>query len=329
MLIPATDQSCVAQIRRTAQALATKLAFSEEERERTAIIATELSSNIIKHVGHGEVAVQEFADADGIGVEVLALDSGAGMEDVTRAMEDGYSTAGSAGTGLGAVNRLANVFTIYTRPGRGTVVLARVARRRTAPPMRFIACGLAVPMSGEHDCGDAFALAADTGVASVLVVDGLGHGPQAAAAADRAVGVFRRDGAIAPDRVVADMHEALRPTRGAAAAIARVDIAAGLITYCGIGNIIGAVVERGATRRMVSYDGTVGHVASRIRALQYPFAVPPLVLLHSDGLRGRWDLGDYPGLSESHPAIVAGVLYRDFRRDRDDASIVALKWKAH
>lgn len=329
MLLPATDPTCISHARSQAKTTAGNLGLGDEERERAAIIGTELTSNIVKHVGRGEVVVQDFDDADGIGVEIIALDSGRGMVNIEQSMQDGYSTAGSAGTGLGAVSRLSDVFAIYTRPGKGTVAVARIRSRRAVPATGFVACSLAVPMSGERVCGDAVAFVTQPTVASVLVVDGLGHGALAAAAAERAVEVFCRDGAITPERVVEHMHQALRPTRGAAAAIARVDVDAGVIDYCGVGNIVGALIKRGVARRMVSYDGTVGLVASRIRSFAYPFEVPPLVVLHSDGLRGRWDLGEYPGLSESHPAVVAGVLFRDFRRDRDDASIVTLKWRAH
>jgi hypothetical protein len=47
-----------------------------------------------------------------------------------------------------------------------------------------------------------------------------------------------------------------------------------------------------------------------------------MVVMHSDGISARWDLADYPGLRARGPAIIAGVLMRDFARNRDDASVV-------
>ena len=105
-------------------------------------------------------------------------------------------------------------------------------------------------------------------------------------------------------------------------------VIAGTVDYGGIGNISGALVEKGVTRRMITEHGTAGHVAGRVRALRYEFVSPPLVLLHSDGIKTSWDLARYPGLSEAHPALVAAVLMRDFRRDRDDASVIALRWRS-
>jgi hypothetical protein len=108
-------------------------------------------------------------------------------------------------------------------------------------------------------------------------------------------------------------------------ALARIDVAAKIIRFVGVGNIAGTLVSDGAVRRMVSHNGTAGHIAPRIREFTYAFAGTPLVVLHSDGLTAKWDLGAYPGLAAQHPSLVAGVLFRDHRRGRDDALIVAMR----
>jgi hypothetical protein len=76
---------------------------------------------------------------------------------------------------------------------------------------------------------------------------------------------------------------------------------------------------------MVSNNGTAGHVAPRIREFTYDFTGDPLVILHSDGLTPKWDIAAYPGLATQHPSLIAGVLLRDWRRGRDDASVVAVR----
>ena len=132
-----------------------------------------------------------------------------------------------------------------------------------------------------------------------------------------------------PDAACADlveqMHGALAPTRGGALAVARIDTAAQVVRFVGVGNISGVLVNAGKARHMVSYNGTAGHVAPRIREFTYEFTGDPLVILHSDGLTSRWDLASYPGLAVQHPALIAGVLLRDHRRGRDDASVVAMR----
>jgi hypothetical protein len=76
---------------------------------------------------------------------------------------------------------------------------------------------------------------------------------------------------------------------------------------------------------MASHNGTAGHVAPRLRDFVYPFTGRPLVILHSDGVSARWEIDAYPGLAACHPSLVAGVIFRDHRRGRDDASVVAMR----
>ena len=98
--------------------------------------------------------------------------------------------------------------------------------------------------------------------------------------------------------------------------------------FVGVGNISGAVVSEGTTKRMVSNNGIVGHAAPRMREFTYPYSGDPLIVLHSDGLTAKWDFDSYPGLAVSHPSLVAGILFRDHRRSRDDAAVVALRMRS-
>ena len=126
MLIAISDQSQIAAARRSAEARARDLGFDEMRIGRVAICATEMASNILKHGVHGHFTVTRFADSTGRGLEMLAADKGPGIGDVTRSLEDGYSTVGTPGTGLGAIRRQADIFDIYSRPGAGTIVMARI-----------------------------------------------------------------------------------------------------------------------------------------------------------------------------------------------------------
>lgn len=327
MILAISDRSCISEARRLARNLARDNGFGEEGSERCAIVASELASNIVKHAGTGSLALQTYADAAGDGVEIVGFDSGPGISDLPQAMRDGHSTAGSCGTGLGAVDRLAKVH-IYSRPGSGTAAMARLPREGTAPASRrCLFSGIADPVAGETACGDAFTVAATGTSAAVLLADGLGHGALAAKASQAAVDAFYTGGCGSAQERVAAIHAALRPTRGAAVAVAVLDADAGRVEFSGIGNIGGVLVEGGRTKRMLTDHGTAGHIAGRVRAFSYPFETPPLVILHSDGLKSGWDLDAYPGLSEAHPALVAAVLFRDFRRTRDDACVVAMRWR--
>jgi anti-sigma regulatory factor (Ser/Thr protein kinase) len=329
MLVAVAERSRVAEARRLACQTAARQGFSERDVGRIAIIATELATNLVKHAGGGEIVIGSFDDGEGTGLELLALDKGPGIGDVQKALSDGHSTAGSAGNGLGAAHRAANVFAISTRSGHGTAVVARVRRSADQPhPSRcYIVSGLCAPYPGEVVCGDCWTVEPVEERLMVLIADGAGHGPEAHRAAARAIEIFRDKAKATPEEVVQRVHAALGATRGAAVAVARLEPEAngGNVNFVGVGNISAALVDATDVRRMVSLNGTAGHVAPRIRAFQYPYRDTPTVILHSDGLTSRWDLGEYPGLIGAHPSLIAGVLYRDFRRGRDDASIVVVR----
>lgn len=332
MLIAVSDQSQVAAARRAAENLAKDLHFDDARVGRVALVATEMATNILKHAARGDLIVSPFRDGTGSGVELLAADKGPGIADVARALEDGYSTVGTPGTGLGAIRRQADVFDLYSRLGAGTLVMARL-RGESAPrapaadaSLRGVEIGVViVPYPGEFECGDSWAFGTRSGMPALLAIDGSGHGPQAASAARTAVEAFDKSDQRDSVPLMETLHRALAPTRGAAVAVARIDAAARLVRFVGVGNISAAVIAGGTTKRMVSHNGTAGHVAPRIREFTYPYSGDPVVVLHSDGLSAKWDVDAYPGLATCRPSVIAGVLSRDFRRGNDDAMVVVMR----
>jgi anti-sigma regulatory factor (Ser/Thr protein kinase) len=326
MIAPVNDASQVGEARRSASEFVRRAGADESRLGRVALIVTEMATNLVKHAGKGEVIVDRFDDADGKGIEILSLDRGPGIADLRRAMTDGFSTAGSPGSGLGAMSRQADRFAIFSRPGQGTAIMTRVVLDPTVAAHRTVEIGAVVmPYPGEAVCGDSWTLGAAAAGPSLLVVDGSGHGLQAARAAEVATATFIGHLDYDCPRLVQTIHRALAPTRGAAVAVARVDAANGLIRYVGVGNICAATISGGEIRRMVSHNGTAGHIAPRIQEFAYPFVGAPVVIMHSDGLTARWSLDAYPGLASCHPSLIAGVLFRDFRRGRDDASVVVMR----
>ncbi len=318
------DQSEIGGARRAAAALARESGAGEADAGRVALVATEMASNLLKHAGGGEIAMQRIADGEGDCIELVAFDSGPGIADTARAMEDGFSRAGSPGTGLGAIRRQADHFAIWSAPGVGTAVLARFTVARPSAAGGPVLGVMEAPYPGETVSGDAWSFVQPPAGASVLVVDGLGHGPLAATAARAAVECFGRHAGQDCVRIGEAIHVALRPTRGAAIAIARIDATQRLVRFVGIGNVAGALVSNGVSQRMVSHHGTAGHNA-RIAEFTYPYEGKPVVILHTDGLSLKWDLNSYPGLAASHPALIAAALFARMRRERDDACIVVVR----
>jgi hypothetical protein len=121
------------------------------------------------------------------------------------------------------------------------------------------------------------------------------------------------------------IHARLRGTRGAAGAVAMIDVAAGALSFTGVGNVAGTLADGDSVRNLVSMSGTLGHNVRVIREFSYPWSPRSVLTLHSDGISGRFDLSSYPGLLRHAPAVTAAVLYRDMARGKDDATVVVAR----
>lgn len=324
ILIEVHDASAPGEVRREVWRLADRAGFSEEQKGRAEIVITELATNLLKHAGSGWMLLG-LSDACSETVEILALDNGRGIEDIGQALRDGHSTTGTAGTGLGAVSRQSDFFQLYSRPKKGTGVLARI--RRAEGRERGEAAtigGVSVPIKGESVNGDGWAFSEDGDKRTVMVVDGLGHGYLAHDASVAACLSFARAKGSCGD-ILRTIHEALRPTRGAAVAVAELDPGAGKLRFAGVGNISATMIDPAARRSAVSMHGIAGHEMREVREFDYPWSRESTLIMHSDGLGTRWDLDTYPALLPRDPVLIAGILWKDHRRPNDDSTVVVAR----
>jgi len=327
--VAVADETQPGEARRVASGMAKLLGFDETAAGRVALVVTEVATNIVKHGGGGEILIRPLQQHDERGIELVGLDKGRGISNLTESRVDGVSSSGCAGTGLGAIARMADEHEIYSQPGRGTAVLARIWQSRSTAPQRtrMEVGGISVAKPGESTCGDGWAMTRRASGAVILLADGLGHGPDAAEAAREAMRIFQKHANESPAAILKVAHDALRSTRGAAVAIADVDCDSGMVTFSGIGNIAGAVLAADR-RNMVSQNGTLGHTVRSISEFTYAWVPDALVILNSDGLQSQWSLNSYPGIAARDPSLIAAILYRDFNRGRDDASVVVAKTAA-
>ena len=324
--------------RRATVHAAQRLGLREARVAELAIVAAEITSNLHKHAEEGVMYVRCLRWDGAGGMELVALDRGPGMVDTQLSGRDRHSTAGTLGIGLGAIARLASQWDLYSQPGHGTVLSARFWPRDPASRLseaatwqrtRPDADGLTRPMAGEEVSGDRYAIRATDGGQLLLVSDGLGHGALAANASIAAVDAFLTGKADDPASMVLRLHQRLGHTRGAAVGVAAVNRVAGSVRFAGLGNISAHVVAPGERRSMVSLPGIVGQNCRNVREFSYPLPSDGLVVMHSDGVRDRWDLDDYPGLTTHEPLVVAAMLLRDAGVRRDDASVLVAMGTAH
>lgn len=328
--ISITHHSDIAAARRLGQRMAQEIGFDETRVGKLAIIITEAATNILKHAGEGRMLLSPLRGAgDGgsliAGVEVLASDQGPGIANLGQALRDGVSSTGTAGTGLGALQRLSDQFDVYTARDKGAVFLMRLWGAPAQLPPNLISGAVCLPLASETESGDAWALARLPDSTALMVVDGLGHGPDAAKAAAAALATLAQQPGLRPAAQLEACHVALRPTRGAALAVALFDPAARQLHFAGIGNIGACIVDDGPRRQLVSHNGIVGHNMRKVQEFTVPCNPGALVVLASDGVSTQWDLGPYAGLTSCAPAIIAAVLLRDFARVRDDASVLVVR----
>jgi anti-sigma regulatory factor (Ser/Thr protein kinase) len=319
------DSSEIAAARRRASEMATRLGFDEIATGRLCLVVTEAATNILKHAGRGEILLRPVKSGARRGVEVLAIDSGPGMSNVAMNMVDGNSSTGTYGVGMGAMQRQADEFDLYSMPGKGCLLWLLVWDEAGFVDRRAWQVGaVSLPLPGETACGDQWIALERGDRMTLMVADGLGHGPQAEIAGLAAAAVVLDNPDIGAVEAIDLAHTALRGTRGAAVGVACIDSHAGVLEFAGIGNIAGSI-EAGRRHHMVSHNGIVGNAMRKVQRFDTPWSDDALLVMHSDGIGTRWDLSSYPGLSACHPALVAAVLYRDFARGRDDATVVALR----
>lgn len=329
-VFPMVETTQIGDARRAAVQMAERVGFDETACGRVALVVTELGTNLVRHADRGRLLVAARPGPERPVVEVLSIDEGPGMSALEVCMRDGYSTGGTAGTGLGAVRRLSDGFDGYSASPGGTVLLARLhAQPRRAGGISdgsgycYGAVSIAAP--GETVSGDAWSIAVDGPRASVLVVDGLGHGPLAHEAASAVARAFDDGPWADPASTLGRAHVAAQPTRGAAGAVAVLDAQRGSVRFCGVGNIVGRLLSAVEERTLLSQHGTLGLQTRTLSAVDLPWPSHALLVLHSDGMATRWSLAKTPDLLMRDPGVIAGWLLREHARGRDDATVVVVR----
>ncbi|ALG08350.1 ATP-binding protein [Kibdelosporangium phytohabitans] len=321
------EASSVGAVRRAATGLAQRLGFGGTRVAEVGIVATELGTNLQRHAREGMVVLRVARTDTEASLEVLAVDRGPGIADVSRTMRDGHSTGGTLGIGLGAITRLADWSAVHSEVGAGTVVVARFHPARTPGTAQY-ATGITRAIGSETVCGDAYAIRREDQRLVLMVCDGAGHGPLAATASRRAVRVFCEGPWSSPTVAVERIHRELMGTRGGAVGVAELNPATQTVRYAGIGNIAGSVVTPASRRGMVCLPGIAGHRARSVRGFDYPLPHGGVVVLHSDGLTDRWQLDPGSGVLSADPVVIAAVLLRDAGVRQDDASVVVARLPA-
>ncbi|MFC8202242.1 SpoIIE family protein phosphatase [Streptomyces sp. NPDC057298] len=337
--IPVHDFTRVRDVRVATEEASAQAGLDPQRTAVAALVAAELATNLLKHAGGGRFVinlVESAPNAQAPSVQLAALDTGPGTADITGALRDGYTTTHpSPGAGLGTCRRIANSFELSSRYGRGTVAVARIdheAKALHGPPHRTTgprAGGINIPLAHDRHSGDSWAHVRSGARLSMLLADGLGHGAEAARASTAAVTELHRAAHLPPTEILRHLHLALRPTRGAAIALAQLTLDSGHLRFAGVGNVVARLHTAGSWKPLVSHPGIVGASFPDTVPVQHmPWQRDSLLILYSDGLPGRWTLPNGAELLGHDPAVVAAVILRDASSTatpvRDDTSVAVL-----
>jgi anti-sigma regulatory factor (Ser/Thr protein kinase) len=293
---------------------------------RVELVATELAANLVQHADQGGWVLTRPLPPTGY--ELIAVDQGRGIADPAAAVAGRSPAPKGLGRGLAAVHRASAHFSLHSQVGRGTVVLAVVdlaaPSRVPGVPARQWA-GVSVGVT--QPCGDAWGVAKfDEGLA-IAVIDGLGHGPAASAAADAAIAGFSATLGD-PAKFLDKANGLMRGTRGAAATLCQLQPELGLLRYVAVGNVNGYVLAGPVRHRLITYSGTLGLAGTTpaVPVLTCPWPEQATLVLWTDGLHSRDVSGSVDAaLLACDPAVLAAALYRDHRRAGDDATVVVVR----
>lgn len=326
------DRSYLPILKREVHRLSLQCGLAEKKVAEIDIVVAEIGSNIVKHAGGGEVLVM-LTDTPQPAIEIIGIDSGPGITDLGRMMQDGISTVKTLGHGLGAIKRLSDFLQVYSVKGWGTVLLSRFFIK---PPEQYPAKPgpeirtLLVSKPGERACGDGYYVRPDRAGIRVFLGDGLGHGIEANKAVTAAVNSFRY--CMLPDlsEVLRQMHDDVKRTRGLVGTVAVYSNKEQNWRICGVGNIHTRMLTATSSRTYLPYNGIIGHNLPRTinqQEIEHTPGKEQILILCSDGIRTRWEMTKYPAIFRYDMSVLAAAIYKDNARKTDDMSVVIVKVK--
>jgi anti-sigma regulatory factor (Ser/Thr protein kinase) len=295
--IPISDVGDLGAARLAARSMSTAIGFDERAVEEIALVVSELATNLVKHAKDGILRLQRIEEDGRTGNQTDSEDQGPGIVNVEQAIGDDYSTSGSLGCGLGAVNRLMDEFDVTSRPGAGTSIVCKRWLRVDVPPA--LACPLVFGVA-TRPCplmsvnGDTFVIHEWGESALVGVIDGLGHGQFAYRAAQAARQYVERHYDQPLAEIFRGVARTCQATRGVVMGLARFDWGRATLTFASVGNVEARVFGSPEPMNFVFPRGILGLNARRPVVTQQPWALSNVMVLYSDGLIAHWRWSDFP-----------------------------------
>jgi anti-sigma regulatory factor (Ser/Thr protein kinase) len=325
--VPIYDEASVSSARQRVREAGERMGLSKVLVENVALIASELTHNQLSHARQGYFSVAPI-ERDGIrGLEAIAADLGPGIEKPDAAIRDKMASEGSLGAGLAAVCRIADEVEFDNRILEGTCIVVRKFESTTTAMPEIAIMGK--PYPGEVISGDdAVVLTTESGFVAV-VADGLGHGPEARVASNRAIEVLSQKSGMDLDELLVILNRELAGTRGCAINIMRFIRTGATLEYVSAGDVCAHLYHLRDAHFFTPTPlviGTGHFQKQRIRVERAAVKPGSVLIMFTDGLKSRTTLkGELDVLRQPSIAIAQHLLENNSRPD-DDALVCVVRF---
>ena len=185
-----------------------------------------------------------------------------------------------------------------------------------------------VPMPGQSQSGDRYVVHPSPNGVMVAAIDGIGHGQEAARAADRAATILTKYAQESMIGLVKRCHDQLRETRGVVLSLAVINEVEGDLTWMGVGNVEGVVVRAAASANprkesLLLRGGVVGHQLPSLYASIIPIARGDTLILVTDGVHSNF--ADSVNVTD-RPQLVADRIIAEYSKGSDDALVLVARY---
>jgi phosphoserine phosphatase RsbX len=184
------------------------------------------------------------------------------------------------------------------------------------------------PMRDQQVSGDGYVVQCLHQGAVVAVMDGLGHGMEAATAAKIAAACVTAFPGESPLALMRRCHEQLKDTRGVVMTMAFFDRQDRTLTWVAVGNVDAVLFHRAGdgtviSERILLRSGLLGHNLPALRASVLPLSPGDCLIVATDGIRPEF--AECP-IFDGHPQQLADRVLRQFRTGTDDALVVVVRY---
>ncbi|MDH5711731.1 MAG: ATP-binding protein [Gammaproteobacteria bacterium] len=326
------DESGLVLLRSRFKAVGRRKGFREVMLEKIELVCNEIVSNQIKHArGSGMIQIWDNESYQQPTLDIFALDYGPGIEDLEYAIQDGTTTTGTMGRGLGAIQRLSTESAFYTRTvdeldrecWHGTAVWSRFVEGKQKQSSGFQYGIYSRALRDDFFNGDGVQIRNDNTRLRWIHMDGLGHGKEAAEAICPARNVLDADEDNL-ESVMQHLGRVFQSGRGAVAVVGELDASEERLSITGVGDMSAKLICNGELNTMALAAGVLGHSHRSVNIEHIHFPRQAVFISASDGIR-KWSLNTLPQLWRHHPQMIALVMGQILGRTNDDRSILVIR----